>query len=159
MSPQWLQPRLLQFTPPVQDPNCGPLSLPLPLPLLVGIVAADALMTLLIVGAVFACARPRGALPKTREEQGLHEHAWERLSPMAPPTLWTDTHIPFRGSWHPVQPKINRPLYHLHGRVRLHSGNKRINSYFQDIESFTRNPDITQSSVWKSGIPRTQLSA
>ncbi|XP_074074940.1 hematopoietic cell signal transducer isoform X2 [Macrotis lagotis] len=47
--------------PPVQDPNCGPLPLPLPLPLLVGLVVADAVMTLLIVGVVFACAKPREA--------------------------------------------------------------------------------------------------
>uniref|UniRef100_A0A4X2MAM4 Hematopoietic cell signal transducer n=1 Tax=Vombatus ursinus TaxID=29139 RepID=A0A4X2MAM4_VOMUR len=60
------RPRQPRAYPPVQDPNCGPLSLPLPLPLplLVGLVAADALMTLLIVGAVFACARPRGASRK-----------------------------------------------------------------------------------------------
>ncbi|XP_074162794.1 hematopoietic cell signal transducer isoform X2 [Sminthopsis crassicaudata] len=42
------------------DSHCGPLSLPL----LVGLVAADALVTLLIVGAVFACARPRRAAQK-----------------------------------------------------------------------------------------------
>ncbi|XP_068934779.1 hematopoietic cell signal transducer [Petaurus breviceps papuanus] len=50
--------------PPVQDPNCGLVPLPLPLPLLVGLVAADALMTLFIVGAVFACARPQRASQK-----------------------------------------------------------------------------------------------
>ncbi|XP_076988184.1 hematopoietic cell signal transducer isoform X2 [Tamandua tetradactyla] len=35
--------------------GCGPLSLQL----LVGLVAADAVMSLLIVGVVFVCARPR----------------------------------------------------------------------------------------------------
>ncbi|XP_004464954.2 hematopoietic cell signal transducer isoform X2 [Dasypus novemcinctus] len=35
--------------------GCGPLSLPL----LAGLVAADAVMSLLMVGLVFACARPR----------------------------------------------------------------------------------------------------
>ncbi|XP_053459997.1 hematopoietic cell signal transducer isoform X2 [Nycticebus coucang] len=35
--------------------GCGPLSLPL----LAGLVAADAVISLLIVGAVFLCARPR----------------------------------------------------------------------------------------------------
>ncbi|XP_032105443.1 hematopoietic cell signal transducer isoform X1 [Sapajus apella] len=35
--------------------GCGPLSLPL----LAGLVAADAVVSLLIVGAVFLCARPR----------------------------------------------------------------------------------------------------
>uniref|UniRef100_G3SKY3 Hematopoietic cell signal transducer n=1 Tax=Loxodonta africana TaxID=9785 RepID=G3SKY3_LOXAF len=35
--------------------GCGPLSLPL----LVGLVAADAVLSLLIVGVVFMCARPR----------------------------------------------------------------------------------------------------
>ncbi|XP_008071823.1 hematopoietic cell signal transducer isoform X1 [Carlito syrichta] len=35
--------------------GCGPLSLPL----LAGLVAADAFVSLLIVGAVFLCARPR----------------------------------------------------------------------------------------------------
>ncbi|XP_006867407.1 PREDICTED: hematopoietic cell signal transducer isoform X2 [Chrysochloris asiatica] len=35
--------------------GCGPLSLPL----LAGLVAADAVMSLLIVGAVFMCVRPR----------------------------------------------------------------------------------------------------
>ncbi|XP_027711327.1 hematopoietic cell signal transducer isoform X2 [Vombatus ursinus] len=69
LSPMFLKVTAAQTPPaypPVQDPNCGPLSLPLPLPLplLVGLVAADALMTLLIVGAVFACARPRGASRK-----------------------------------------------------------------------------------------------
>ncbi|XP_006184483.2 hematopoietic cell signal transducer isoform X1 [Camelus dromedarius] len=36
--------------------GCGPLSLPL----LVGLVAADAVVSLLIVVVVFLCARPRG---------------------------------------------------------------------------------------------------
>ncbi|XP_012664584.1 hematopoietic cell signal transducer isoform X2 [Otolemur garnettii] len=35
--------------------GCGPLSLPL----LAGLVAADAVISLLIVGVVFLCARPR----------------------------------------------------------------------------------------------------
>ncbi|XP_023598008.1 hematopoietic cell signal transducer isoform X2 [Trichechus manatus latirostris] len=35
--------------------GCGPLSLPL----LVGLVAADAVLSLLTVGVVFMCARPR----------------------------------------------------------------------------------------------------
>ncbi|XP_008573890.1 PREDICTED: hematopoietic cell signal transducer isoform X2 [Galeopterus variegatus] len=35
--------------------GCGPLSLPL----LAGLVAADAVMSLVIVGVVFMCARPR----------------------------------------------------------------------------------------------------
>ncbi|XP_075392796.1 hematopoietic cell signal transducer [Tenrec ecaudatus] len=35
--------------------GCGPLSLPL----LAGLVAADAVMSLLIVGVVFVCTRPR----------------------------------------------------------------------------------------------------
>uniref|UniRef100_G1SQN9 Hematopoietic cell signal transducer n=1 Tax=Oryctolagus cuniculus TaxID=9986 RepID=G1SQN9_RABIT len=35
--------------------GCGPLSLPL----LAGLVAADAVVSLLVVGVVFACARPR----------------------------------------------------------------------------------------------------
>ncbi|XP_072472484.1 hematopoietic cell signal transducer [Notamacropus eugenii] len=55
--------------PPVQDPNCGLLTLPLPLPLLAGLIAADALMTLLIVGAVFACARPRRASRKPEKSR------------------------------------------------------------------------------------------
>ncbi|XP_045148973.1 hematopoietic cell signal transducer [Echinops telfairi] len=35
--------------------GCGPLSIPL----LAGLVAADAVMSLLIVGVVFVCTRPR----------------------------------------------------------------------------------------------------
>uniref|UniRef100_A0A5F8H820 Hematopoietic cell signal transducer n=1 Tax=Monodelphis domestica TaxID=13616 RepID=A0A5F8H820_MONDO len=53
--------------PTAQDPNCGPLPIPLPLPVLVGLVAADAVLSLLIVGAVFACARPRRA-PQTKNK-------------------------------------------------------------------------------------------
>ncbi|XP_043853334.1 hematopoietic cell signal transducer isoform X2 [Dromiciops gliroides] len=60
---------LLTADPPVQDSNCGTLPLPLPLPLLVGLVAADALMTLLIVGAVFACARPWGTSRKPEKSR------------------------------------------------------------------------------------------
>ncbi|KAM9031987.1 hematopoietic cell signal transducer isoform 2-T2 [Sarcophilus harrisii] len=51
--------------PSVPDPPCGPLSLPL----LVGLVAADALVTLLIVGVVFACARPRRAARKPEKSR------------------------------------------------------------------------------------------
>ncbi|XP_006899773.1 PREDICTED: hematopoietic cell signal transducer [Elephantulus edwardii] len=43
--------------------GCGPLSLPL----LAGLVAADAVMSLLIVGVVFMCARPR---QEPRQEDG-----------------------------------------------------------------------------------------
>ncbi|XP_006171737.1 hematopoietic cell signal transducer isoform X2 [Tupaia chinensis] len=43
--------------------GCGSL----PLPLLAGLVAADAVMSLLIVGVVFACARPRH---RPRQEDG-----------------------------------------------------------------------------------------
>ncbi|XP_002722272.1 hematopoietic cell signal transducer [Oryctolagus cuniculus] len=42
-------------TPPGSCSGCGPLSLPL----LAGLVAADAVVSLLVVGVVFACARPR----------------------------------------------------------------------------------------------------
>ncbi|XP_051844953.1 hematopoietic cell signal transducer [Antechinus flavipes] len=51
--------------PSVPDSHCGPLSLPL----LVGFVAADALVTLLIVGAVFVCARPRRAAQKSENSR------------------------------------------------------------------------------------------
>ncbi|XP_048185575.1 hematopoietic cell signal transducer isoform X2 [Perognathus longimembris pacificus] len=40
-------------TPPGSCSGCGPLSLPL----LAGLVAADAVMSLVMVGVVFACAR------------------------------------------------------------------------------------------------------
>ncbi|XP_058386925.1 hematopoietic cell signal transducer [Diceros bicornis minor] len=45
--------------------GCGPLSLPL----LAGLVAADALVSLLIVAVVFVCARPRSR-PTQGEEDG-----------------------------------------------------------------------------------------
>uniref|UniRef100_A0A2K6U7E6 Hematopoietic cell signal transducer n=1 Tax=Saimiri boliviensis boliviensis TaxID=39432 RepID=A0A2K6U7E6_SAIBB len=53
--------------------GCGPLSLPL----LAGLVAADAVVSLLIVGAVFLCARPRRspAQGEGRNGRGL-EGAW-----------------------------------------------------------------------------------
>ncbi|XP_025224660.1 hematopoietic cell signal transducer isoform X1 [Theropithecus gelada] len=53
--------------------GCGSLSLPL----LSGLVAADAVASLLIVGAVFLCARPRRspAQGKGRDGRGL-EGAW-----------------------------------------------------------------------------------
>ncbi|XP_012785251.1 hematopoietic cell signal transducer [Ochotona princeps] len=50
-----LLPAIAAQTSPGSCSECGPLSLPL----LVGLVAADAVMSLLIVGVVFACARPR----------------------------------------------------------------------------------------------------
>ncbi|XP_040832341.1 hematopoietic cell signal transducer isoform X2 [Ochotona curzoniae] len=50
-----LLPATAAQTSPGSCSGCGPLSLPL----LAGLVAADAVMSLLIVGVVFACARPR----------------------------------------------------------------------------------------------------
>uniref|UniRef100_A0A8C6QAN8 Hematopoietic cell signal transducer n=2 Tax=Nannospalax galili TaxID=1026970 RepID=A0A8C6QAN8_NANGA len=50
-----LLPVVASQTPAGSCSGCGPLSLPL----LAGLVAADAVMSLLIVGVVFACMRPR----------------------------------------------------------------------------------------------------
>ncbi|XP_044527143.1 hematopoietic cell signal transducer [Gracilinanus agilis] len=57
--------------PTAQDPNCGPLPVPLPLPILVGLVAADAVLSLLIAGAVFVCARPCRA-PQMAEKNKVY---------------------------------------------------------------------------------------
>lgn len=59
----------MAFTPSGSCSGCGPLSLPL----LAGLVAIDAVVSLLIVGVVFVCARPR-----SRPTQG---EGWDKARP------------------------------------------------------------------------------